>query len=146
VNPAVATDVHHVMGALTLDTDGDSAHVAYYTQHADETIDVDVANSLPIVPLFPKLLALRLTPASFALPPTVIRLTAAPTPTTNYDRLIQPGYSLGEYLSLRSANGMLHALWGDARNSVTHPVNALDPLSGQTHPQQDVFYQKLLMP
>jgi hypothetical protein len=40
-----------------------------------------------------------------------------------------------------SAAILLYALWGDCRNSVTHPINALDPLSGQTHPQQDVFFQ-----
>src|SRR5262245_409909 len=44
VNPTVAGDVHHVMGTLTLDNDPQSVHVAYYTQHADETVDVDVAN------------------------------------------------------------------------------------------------------
>ena len=50
---------------------------------------------------------------------------------------------LGEYLSVTTANGATYALWGDTRNTVTEPVNALDPLSGVTHPQQDVFLQKL---
>src|SRR5262249_34239264 len=45
VNPTVATDPHHVMGALTLDTDPNDVHIGYYTQHTDETIDVDLANS-----------------------------------------------------------------------------------------------------
>jgi hypothetical protein len=85
----------------------------------------------------------RVTATNFVLPPTVIRLTAAPTPTTNYDRTIVPGYSLGEYLSVTSANGSVYALWGDARNLVTEPVNALNPLSGITHTQQDVFFQKV---
>jgi hypothetical protein len=85
----------------------------------------------------------RVTSTNFVLPPTVIRLTAAPTPTASYDRLIVPGYSLGEYLSVKSANGSVNVLWGDARNSVTEPVNALDPLSGQTHSQQDVMFQKV---
>jgi hypothetical protein len=34
-------------------------------------------------------------------------------------------------------------LWGDSRNTITEPVNLLDPLSGQTHPQEDVFFQLL---
>ena len=42
---------------------------------------------------------------------------------------------------MKSANGTAHVLWGDTRNNVTEPVNALDPLSGQTHPQTDVFFQ-----
>jgi hypothetical protein len=37
-------------------------------------------------------------------------------------------------------------LWGDARNSVTEPVNPLDPISGLTHSQQDVFFQEVKAP
>ena len=29
------------------------------------------------------------------------------------------------------------------RNLITEPVNALDPISGQTHSKPDVFFQKL---
>jgi hypothetical protein len=29
------------------------------------------------------------------------------------------------------------------RNLITEPVNALDPISGQTHSQEDVFFQKV---
>jgi hypothetical protein len=143
VNPAVATDAHHVMADVCIDNDPNDVHVLYYSQHQDETVDVDIANSHDGGVSFPDSRAARVTSTNFVLPPTVIRLTAAPTPTTNYDRLIQPGYSLGEYLSVRSANGSVYALWGDARNSVTEPVNPLDPLSGVTHSQQDVFFQKV---
>ena len=52
-----------------------------------------------------------------------------------------PCYCLGEYLSVRTTNGTVYAAWGDGRNVVTEPVNALDPLSGQTHAQEDVFFQ-----
>lgn len=143
VNPDVTTDAHHVLAALTIDNDPNDVHVLYYTQHRDESVDVDMANSRDGGASFLENRAVRVTSTNFVLPPTVIRLTAAPTPTTNYDRTIQPGYSLGEYLSVRSANGSVYALWGDARNSVTEPVNALDPLSGVTHSQQDVFFQKV---
>jgi hypothetical protein len=34
-------------------------------------------------------------------------------------------------------------LLGDARNNVTEPVDPLDRLSGQTHSQQDVMFQKV---
>jgi hypothetical protein len=143
VNSTVASDVHHVMGALTLDTDPRSVHIAYYTQHADETVDVDLSSSLDGGVSFPAGRTVRLTSTNFVLPPTVVRLGGGPTPTTNYDRTIISGYSLGEYLSLRAFNGSKYALWGDARHSVQHPVNALDPLSGVTHSQQDVMFQKV---
>jgi hypothetical protein len=143
VNSAVATDKHHVMGALTIDTDPNDVHVAYYTQHTDETVDVDMANSHDGGATFQDARAVRVTSTNFTLPPSVVRLGPGPTPTTNYDRLINSGYALGEYLSVRAFNGAVHVLWGDARNSVTHPVNALDPLSGKTHAQTDVFYQKV---
>jgi hypothetical protein len=29
------------------------------------------------------------------------------------------------------------------RNKITEPVNPLDPISGQTHSQEDVFFSQL---
>jgi hypothetical protein len=142
-NPDVATDVHHVMASVAVDNDPNDVHILYYTQHADESVDVDMANSHDRGASFPSDRSVRVSSTNFVLPPTVIRLTTAPTPTTNYDRTVQPGYSLGEYLSVISGNGSVYALWGDSRNSVTQPVNALDPISGVTHTQQDVFFQKV---
>ena len=143
VNPTVVADLHHVLPSLDIDKDSNDVHVAYYTQHGDETVDVDMANSHDLGQSFPDDRAVRVTSTNFVLPPTVVRLTAAPTPTTNYDRLIVSGYSLGEYLSVKSANGGVYVLWGDARKNVTEPVNALSPLSGKTHSQQDVMFQKV---
>ena len=40
-------------------------------------------------------------------------------------------------------NGSVYAAWGDTRNKITEPVNALDPISGQTHSEEDVFFQKV---
>jgi hypothetical protein len=141
VNPTVATDKHHVLPALSIDNDPNDVHVAYYTQHADESLDVDLANSHDRGASFPSDRAVRLTSTSMNLPPTNSILTA--TTSTNYDRTIAACYALGEYLSVKSANGAVHVLWGDTRNSVTQPVNPLDPISGQTHAQEDVFYQKV---
>ncbi len=143
VNPSVSTDAHHVLPSLAIDQDPNDVHVTYYTQHSDETVDLDMANSHDRGSTFPAGRAVRVTSTNFVLPPTVNRLTAAPTPTTNYDRTIVSGYSLGEYQSVKSANGSVYVLWGDARNTVTEPVNALNPLSGVTHSQQDVFFQKV---
>jgi hypothetical protein len=140
VNPTVAADKHHVLPSLAIDNDANDVHVGYYTQHNNESLDVDLANSHDRGASFPSDRAVRLTSTSMYLPPTNVTLTASTS--TNYDRLIQPCYALGEYMSVKSANGAVHVLWGDTRNSVTQPVNALDPISGQTHPQEDVFYQK----
>jgi hypothetical protein len=143
VNPANVADIHHVLPALSIDNDPNSVHIAYYTQHSDETVDVDLANSHDRGTTFPVNRALRVTSTNFVLPPTVVRLAGGPTPTTNYDRLIVSGYNLGEYLSVTSANGSTYVLWGDCRNPVTEPVNPLNPLSGKTHAQQDVFFQEV---
>ncbi len=141
VNPTVANDAQHVLPSLSIDTGGNDVHVGYYTQHADGTIDVDLADSHDRGDSFPANRTVRLTGAPMNLPPTNITLTA--NTSTNYDRTIAACYALGEYMSVRSENGHTHVLWGDTHNTVTEPVNALDPVSGQTHSQEDVVYQKV---
>ncbi|HEY3440285.1 MAG TPA: sialidase family protein [Paludibaculum sp.] len=144
VNPLVTTDTHHVLPSLAIDADPKSVHISYYTQHANSTVDLDVANSQDSGASFPISRTVRVTDASFNLPPTNIRLTNAPNySATNYDRQIAVCYGLGEYQSATSANGTLYVGWGDARNLMTEPTNALSPISGQTHSQQDVFVQKV---
>ena len=79
---------------------------------------------------------------SFNLPPSNIPLSDAPNfNATNYDRQIAVCYGLGEYQSVTTANGSVYVGWGDARNQITEPMDPRDPISGQTHPQQDVFFQ-----
>jgi hypothetical protein len=145
VNPPAGTDIHHVVPSLALDTDPNDVHVAFYTQHADETVDVDLANSHDRGNSFPPDRTVRVTSASFALPPTVNRVfPLSPTnfSTINYDATIAAGYALGEYMSARAANGSVYLLWGDCRNSVTEPFNPFVPfLSNLTHSQEDVFFQ-----
>jgi len=141
VNPTVANDTQHVLPSLSIDTGGNDVHVGYYTQHADGTIDVDLANSHDRGDSFPADRTVRLTGSPMNLPPTNITLTA--TTSTNSDRTKAVCYALGEYMSVRSENGHTHVLWSDTHNTVTEPVNALDPISGQTHSQEDVVYQKV---
>ena len=146
VNPSVATDIHHVVPSLAIGADPNDVHVAYYNQHSNEMVDVDLANSHDRGASFPSNRTLRVTSTSFALPPTVNRLfPSSPTnfATTNYDRIANAGYSLGEYMSAKAANGSVYVLWGDCRNLITQPVNPLDPISGLTHCQQDVFFQEV---
>ncbi len=142
VNPAVDADVQHFMPALAIDQDPNDVHISYYTQHSNGTIDLDMANSHDGGATFPADRTVRVTSTSFDMPPTNIPLTNAPNFTaTNYDRQIAVCYALGEYQSVTTANGTVYVGWGDARNLITEPVNSLDPISGQTHSQQDVFFQ-----
>ena len=145
VNPAITTDKHHVLPSLAIDENPNSVHVSYYTQHtADSSIDLDMANSHDAGNTFPAQRTARVTETSFYLPPTNIPLTDAPDfNATNFDRQIAVCYSLGEYQDVTAANGSVYVGWGDARNQITEPVDPLDPISGQTHPQQDVFFQKV---
>lgn len=144
VNPGLASDVQHVLPALAIDEDSTDVHVLYFTQHADESVDVDLANSHDRGDTFPADRTIHVTSAPFVLPPSNVPLPSATQPfaTTNYDRQIATCYALGEYLSVSSANGAVHTLFGAGHNTMTQPVNPLDPLSGIAHRQMDVFYQK----
>lgn len=141
VNPGVASDLHHVLPSLAIDRDPTDVHITYYTQHADGTVDLDMANSHDRGKTFRSARAVRITTSSFALPPSN-SVISGPL-TTNYDRSIRPCYALGEYQGLTSANGTIYAAWGDAGNVITQPVDPLDPISGQIHSQTDVFFQKV---
>jgi hypothetical protein len=145
VNPPGTTDIHHVLPSLAIDKDPNAVHVSYYTQHANGTIDLDMANSHDSGSSFPTNRTVRVTSTSFNLPPTNIPIPTASNPfgATNYDRQIAVCYALGEYESVATANGSVYVGWGDMRNLITEPVNALDPISGQTHSQEDVFFQKV---
>ncbi|HKW62990.1 MAG TPA: sialidase family protein [Candidatus Acidoferrum sp.] len=145
VNPSGASDVHHVLPALAIDKDSNDVHLLYFSQHADESVDVDLANSHDRGQTFPADRTIHVTSAPFVLPPSNVPLPSASQPfaTTNYDRQIATCYALGEYLSVASANGAVHTLFGAGHNSITQPVNPLDPLSGRLHSKMDVFYQKV---
>jgi hypothetical protein len=143
VNPSGTTDKHHVLASLAIDNDPNSIHVSYYTQHSNDAIDLDMANSHDGGSSFPAERTVRVTSTSFHLPPTNIPLAGPGFPATNYDRQIAVCYALGEYQSVTTANGSVYVGWGDMRNLITEPTNALDPISGQTHSQEDVFFQKV---
>ena len=144
VNPDSAADIHHVLPALAIDQDPNDVHITYYTQHSNRTIDLDMANSHDGGGSFPSDRTVRVTSTSFDLPPTNVPLSNAPAfNATNYDRQVAVCYALGEYQSVTTANGSVYTAWGDMRNPITQPLSALDPISGQTHPQEDVFIEKV---
>lgn len=141
VNPP--GDPHHIHPSLSISDNPQSVHVSYYTQHADGTLDLDMANSHDRGTSFLADRTVRVSSMPFALPPTNIPIPNASNRfgTTNYDRNIAQCYALGEYQSNRSENGNVYVLWGDTRNTIVQPVNPLDPISGLRHPQEDVFFQ-----
>jgi len=145
VNPSSAGDVQHVLPALTIDEDPNGVHVLYFSQHSNESVDVDLANSHDRGETFPANRTVHVTSAPFVLPPSNVPIPSAlqPFSTSNYDRQIAQCYALGEYPSVASANGTVHTLFGSAHNTITEPVNPLDPLSGQKHTKMDVVYQKV---
>jgi len=145
VDPLLSTDIQHVLPSLAIDEDPNDVHISYYTQHSNGTVDLDMANSHDGGSSFPAGRTVRVTSTSFNLPPTNIRIPIASNPfqATNYDRQIAVCYALGEYQSVTTANGSVYVGWGDARNLITEPINSLDPISGQTHSEQDVFFQKV---
>src|SRR5712691_8854158 len=142
VNPVTAGDIQHVLPSLAIDEDPNDVHITYYTQHSNRSVDLDMANSHDGGSSFPGDRTVRVSSTSFDLPPSNIPLTNAPAfSATNFDRQIAVCYALGEYQSVTTANGSVHAAWGDMRNLITEPINALDPISGQTHTEPDVFFQ-----
>ena len=144
VNPPVAQDVQHVLPTLAVEEDPRARRpliaISYYTQHRDETVDVETASSRDGGRSFS---ARRVTSTSFALAPTNIPLPTPQDPfnTVNFDNTFAPCYNLGEYMSAKVVDGRNSVLWSDSRHLVTEPDSPLDPLSGQTHPQQDIFFQ-----
>ena len=80
----------------------------------------------------------RLTSKPSTIPPSLENLGAG---TWNYDFISFPCYSMGHYMQLRADAGTAYATWTDARNLITHAVDARDPLSGQTHSQPDVYFR-----
>jgi hypothetical protein len=144
VNPVSAADKHHVMPSLAIDEDPNGVHISYYAQHTDTTVDLDMANSHDRGDSFPANRTVRVTHTPFHLAPTNIPLSNAPSfLSTNYNRVAPQCYSLGEYQSVLSANGRVYVAWGDTSSLITEPVNPLDPISGQTHPTEDVFFQEV---
>ena len=130
-------DVHHVSPAAAIDPATRDVHVSYAVQHADETLDVELA-TFREADGYGTFQTTRLTSKSSTIPP--VNVSVSDTKTINYDAP-GPCYSLGHYMQLRASDGIAYAAWNDARNTVTHPVNAHDLLSGRTHSQPDIYFR-----
>src|SRR5207244_10589285 len=101
VNRTVSNDLHHVLPTLAINEDPSDLHptiyISYYTQHSDETVDVDTASSRDGDGSFT---AVRVTSTPFALAPTNIPLPTEQDPfnTVNFDNTFRSCYHLGEYM------------------------------------------------
>lgn len=145
VNPRVAGEPRHVYPAIALESGGEKVDVSYYTQHLNGSVDLDLVSASQDDERLEVSDPIRVTSHSFNLTPTNIPIPTAAQPfrTTNFDRNIVACYNLGEYVGLFNNHGTVYAVWGDNRNLVTEPTNALDPISGVTHGQADTFFQKV---
>ena len=65
--------------------------------------------------------------------------------TTIYDNTLFSCANLDEYISAKVANGISYVMWTDSRHMVTKPISQFEPLSGQTHPQRDIFFEAILV-
>lgn len=140
VNPLSGDGVQHAESVVAIDDSTGRVHVTYYTQHADETYDVDLATLGP-ADGYASVSTMRLTTRPSTIPPSNVGDGTAEG--VNFDGIWGPCYSQGHYMMLRAENGNVHAAWADGRNPMTHPVNARDPLSGVTHAQSDVYYRRV---
>jgi len=146
IAPATSRDPQHVHPSVSVDDDGEHVQVGYYTQQADERLRTD----LLLAEVGGKGLEIEdvhaLSRGAFDLIPSNIPLPSAATPfrTTNYDRLVQPCYNIGEYMSVVLAGKgkpSAQSAWGDNRQLWTSPPGS--PLFGtalETHAQPDVFF------
>ncbi len=146
VTPAIALGRFAGETALPLPSPRD-VHISYYTQRSDGSMVMNLARSRDRGASFPAALKRQLSSTAFELAPTNVPLPVAGNPyqTTNYNRLKPTCTSLGDYTGLSVGLGTVHAAWSDSRASFTQPVDALDPISGQTHPKEDVYYRKSLI-
>ena len=146
-SPTRSADLHHIHPSLTAEeaSDTNEVSIAYYTQHTNGTVDVDMVTSYDSGVTFAPSNTRRLTSTHFNLPPTNIPIPSDLNPfdTTNYDQVVAQCYALGEYMAVRTVDEQTYSVWGDDRRPIHEPENKFDPLSGKTHPQEDVFFQQV---
>lgn len=153
VNPPGAATERHVTPAITIGRfQRETAQpwlpspkdvlISYYSQRTDGLIGVNLAHSRNRGHSFPASRVRPLSSVRFAPAPTNVPLPDPNNPfqTTNFNRLRFACQSMGEVSGLALGFGSVHAAWGDTRNTIRQPDSAFDPIAGQIHPKEDVFY------
>jgi hypothetical protein len=141
VAPATTAEPQHFKPAAALAPNGNTLYVGYYVQQSNEQVRTEMA-TLQLTGSGLQLLGYKpLSSVAFDLEPNNV---PSPIPslkaetTVNFDYIILPGYSLGEYMGVATdAAGNPMAAWGDSRNSWVSPADGYYP---GTHPQTDVFF------
>ena len=130
-------DPQHVHPAIDLSSDAKRLTVSYYVQQLDSRLRTDAA----VVKLNGARVRVDhagpLSSTAFDLTPSNVLRTQ--TATTNYDRVVQPCYDIGEYQTLAHSRGddeRVFAAWGDNRRTWLSPAGS--PAAG-LHAQPDVF-------
>lgn len=147
VMPAIAIGRFQGETALPFLPSPKDVHISYYAQRSDGKVVMNIAHSRDRGASFPPSLKRQLSQTAFALPPSNIPLPVAGNPyqTTHYNRNRAECSALGDYTGLALGFGRLHAAWGDTRNTIRQPDSPFDPISGQTHPKEDVFHASPLI-
>jgi hypothetical protein len=150
---STSTDLHHVHPSITMDPSSRKAFVGYYAQQSNVQNDIQygqLRTDLTEVDLsggddqqWVLSGTSNLSTTSFYLPPTNVQISTTPYRTLNYDRIMSPCYSIGEYMSVTQYNNGVIAAWGDARNpwvTATEPPPS-DSIAPFIHPKEDVFFR-----
>ncbi len=143
VAPATTAEPQHFHPAAALAPNGNTLYVGYYVQQSNEQVRTEMA-TLQLTGGGLQLMGYKpLSSVAFDLEPSNV---PSPVPslkadtTLNFDVIVKPGYSLGEYMGMATdAAGNPVAAWGDSRNSWVSPADGYYP---GTHPQTDVFFVK----
>jgi hypothetical protein len=153
VAASTLTDLHHVHPSITMHPSSRKAFVGYYVQQSNVQHDIQygqLRTDLTEVDLsggnnqqWVLGGTTKLSTTSFYLPPTNVQIGTTPYLTLNYDQIISPCYSIGEYMSVMQYQNGVIAAWGDARNpwvTATEPPPS-DSIAPFIHPQEDVFFR-----
>ena len=130
------------LGSVLLPAPSD-VHISYSVQGEDGRLVRRLARSTNGGTSFPARDIRTLSGTPSTLAPSNVPLADPNNPyrTTNYNRLKGACVSLGDYAGMSVDAGTVHAVWGDSRETLRQPDDALDPISGQMHAREDVYYR-----
>jgi hypothetical protein len=138
VAASTGSDPQHVHPALSFSGDARKLSVSYYVQQSDARLRTDIAHLEVENGRLSTHARTTLSSTSFDLTPS--NIARSKTTTTNFDRVVQSCYDIGEYQTLvRPLGGNddnLVAAWGDNRRTWVGPAGSAAP---GPHAQPDVF-------
>ena len=120
----------------------DDVHISFYAQLPDGSLVRRLARSQDRGDSFPARDIRQLSGTPSTLAPSNIPLADARNAyrTTHYNRMKGACVSLGDYAGIAVDAGTVHSVWGDSRETLVQPLDPLDPISGQPHARENVYY------